>query len=823
MSALNDPSARPKNSLAWAVVLLVAVPVLSLLTPRYEAAGVQLAPLSPALVLAVVAATLFGWRALPAIAVAAALAALGWPLAWPDLRDLVEALTLVAQAAFGGLLLRHSGRTNDLALDSRPALRRLIAAAISSGVIGGLAQSMSDIIWAADTALRPISMGLVRATADAASIVILMPVLLAYVGVERERWLPRRMTVALPLLALAALLWLAFSVVDERDRNQAQMRFERDAEVVFARTQALLDAPVQALQAMQGAFKSAAAPLGAAQFDSLAQPWVKRSLGMSSMGWVDVPALPAPPSTAAAGAAPTPAAASPAPLTNLSAHATSTVPVVRHMLGSLPLLPSAQTSAQTAAAATGADTAAGPANAQPAVSLFELSVVRQATTRAANQDAAAVSAPVPLGVALQARPGFVLLQSLPAARSAQMHALAFAVMSAETMMAPILAARSDGMRACLFDTDERLLQRRLAGTNGCDSTAPSERWFAREAAFDFAGRRWTMRVSQAARTSGGVWLFALPALCGAALMAVLLAGITGKVQRVRAEARTRSDDLRDELDHHHRDLLEHERTVHALMDTVQIGMAMIGPQGRIQRVNGAFAELAGKRAEALRNQPLDDVLVDDEHPEPGALARLIQGSGDALVHQTLRLRNADGHVMPSLVTLRVLRDGTGRALSTICAVHDLSENLRRRPVERGLGNVLDLKRPDGKPAAPSAAQKDRQQRILCITDDPLLPAALRDALHSRPGAEVIASASGAQLMDLVRAQSPQLVLVDLGGSAQQGLAMLRNLAANGVRAIVLSRDLRPQGIDEAFAAGARGYLTLPLEARELLAVLDDAS
>lgn len=815
MSSLNDPSARPKISLAWTAALLVLLPLLSVLAPRYEAAGVLMAPLSPALVLATGAATLFGWRALPAIAVAAALAAFGWPVAWPDARDVVGAGTLVAQAAFSGLLLRHSGRADDVALDNRPALRRLIAAAISSGLIGGLAQSIGDLIWAADTALRPVSMGLVRATADAASILILLPVVLAYFGGYRERWLSRRLSVALPLLALAAVLWLAFSVVDERDRNQAQMRFERDAEVVFARTQALLDAPVQALQALQGSFKSAAAPLGAAQFDSLAQPWVKRSLGLISLGWVDVPAAPA---AAASGAsASPPAMPMPAPLSvPAAAESISTVPTVRHMLGSLPLLP----------AANSAGSAAGSAPAAPVVSLFELALVRQTSARAAGQDAAAVSAPIPLGVALEARPAFVLLQSLPAASSVQKHALAFAVMSAETLVAPILAARSDGMRACLFDTDERLSQRRLAGASGCDSGLPADHAFARDAGFDFAGRRWTLRVSQAARTSGGVWLFALPALCGAAVLAVLLAGITGKVQRVRAEARNRGDDLRDELDHHQRDLVNHERTVHALMDTVQIGMAMIGPQGRIQSVNGAFAELAGRSAQALRGQALDDVLVDDEQPRPGALARLIQDSGDALAHQTLRLRNTDGRVMPSLVTLRVLRDGSGRALSAICAVHDLSENLRRRHVERVLGNVLDLARPEGKTATASPMQSAPAHpvhRILCITTDPALPTAVRDALHSRPGAEVMASAGGAQLMDVVRAHSPHLVLVDLDGTAAPGLATLRSLAANGVRAIVLSRDLRPQGIDDAFAAGARGYLTLPLEVRELLAVLDNSS
>ncbi|MBL0151524.1 MAG: hypothetical protein IPP87_23835 [Ideonella sp.] len=106
------------------------------------------------------------------------------------------------------------------------------------------------------------------------------------------------------------------------------------------------------------------------------------------------------------------------------------------------------------------------------------------------------------------------------------------------------------MRACLFDTDSRLDVRRLAGPSGCESAVASDNLFVREAAFDYGGRRWAMRVSQPVRTTGSVWLFALPALAGGALLSMLLVGMTGQVQRARHEARSRSDELRHEIDLH---------------------------------------------------------------------------------------------------------------------------------------------------------------------------------------------------------------------------------------------------------------------------------
>ena len=89
----------------------------------------------------------------------------------------------MVQAAFGGLLVRHSGRPDDLALDTRPAIRRLLAAAVACGLIGGLLRMVGELAWSSDPTLRPGTLLLVRAVADAASVVIGLPVLIASLAV----------------------------------------------------------------------------------------------------------------------------------------------------------------------------------------------------------------------------------------------------------------------------------------------------------------------------------------------------------------------------------------------------------------------------------------------------------------------------------------------------------------------------------------------------------------------------------------------------------------------------------------------------------------
>lgn len=803
-------AANTGRRLGLMLLLVLALPLLAALTPQYEAANTLIAPLQPALALALAATARVGWRALPAVALGALLIALAWPLTEPNAAQVVDALVLLAQAAFGGLLMRRSSRSDDLALDSNPAIRRLVAVALACGLIGGLAELLGDLLLPGANVTRPGVAALVRGTADAASVLLLVPVVLAWATPPRLRWATRRRSVALPMLVLVLLLLAALAGIHERDREQALARFERDADVVYSRAQALLDAPVQAVLALRGAMTAATTPLIGAPFDNLARPWLARTAGLAELGWLE------------------------------AARSEAGAPTVRHLL-------------PAGANAVGAPVAAADAlAARPAMRPALVRALAQADAVVMPMPAAAPESPDgpdPRGAkpAAPDRQAVLVFQALDDAGIGGPRQVVFGTVLVDRLLAPLMAARADGLQACLFDADPRAERRRLYGPASCDTPATTDgQQFSREAGFEFGGRRWSMRISQPVRTPGGVWLFALPALAGGGLLATLLLTLTGRMQRLETEARTRSLDMQRDIDQLRAQLQRQERTMDGVFDAVQSGVALVEADGRILRANAAFAELVGRSVAELRQHSIDDLLQDDDRPQQQRILALLQDAGDEPLHHSLRLRLAAGKVLPALLTLRPLRERDGRVGGAVCAVHDLSESLRRRQAERVLGDVLELNRGDGagpaavlaplqagtgpRPRVPvaggaAAAAPEGLQRILCIHGEGARSSLLDTSFADRPRVQLHHADNASDGLVMAETEAPHLVLLDLDLPGGDGLALLQQLSSDArtraIPVIVLSNDPRPDRIDAAFGAGARAYLSQPIDSRQLLAAVDE--
>jgi len=789
-SAETPSAGLPKprwRRLAGLLLPAVAIPLLGWLTPQYEAGGAMVAPLQLALAVAVAATARYGWRALPAVAVGALATAVLASLYTLRATATTDSLVLLVQTAFAGLLLRRSSRTDDLALDSNAAIRRLAVAALSCAMIGALAELASDAL--APHVTRPGLVALVRATADGASVMLLVPVILAFIAPQKARWLARRRSVALPLVLIALLLLGALEGVEQRERLQAQARFDRDADVVFLRTQALLDAPLQAVQAVQGAMQAAPTPLSAPQFDALARPWISRTTGIIDIGWMDVP------------------------------RSESGAVTVRHLLP-------ATAGAAGAPAGVGDTVAAAPP--------------LRAVLKQALSEPGPLIAPVPQKPGAESRPAVVVLQAASPDLAAAQRPVVFATVALDRLLMPLLAARGDALRGCLFDADRRSRERQhLYGPASCEATSTGFDGFDREAAFELGGRRWTMRISQPLRTTGGVWLFALPALAGSALLAVLMLTLTGRMQRAESESRLRSTDMQRDIDALRAQLQRQERSLDGVFDAVQSGIALLEPDGRVQRCNTAFADLLGTAAADLRRRPIDELLQDADRPQQDRIGTLLREAGDELLHSSLQLRGAGGRVLPVLVTLCVLRERDGRSGAVVCAVHDLSESLRRRQAERVLGNVLELSARSeatashpisgSHPITPTrplpAVGAGATQRVLCIHAEGPQAEQLNSALRERPQLSLQHAASAADGLQRAASDAPHLVLLDLALPDGDGLAVLQQLSSDvrtrAIPVIVLSDDPRPDRIDAAFSAGARAYLAQPLDQRQLLAAIDD--
>jgi CheY-like chemotaxis protein len=109
--------------------------------------------------------------------------------------------------------------------------------------------------------------------------------------------------------------------------------------------------------------------------------------------------------------------------------------------------------------------------------------------------------------------------------------------------------------------------------------------------------------------------------------------------------------------------------------------------------------------------------------------------------------------------------------------------------------------------------------ILLVEDDPLLRHAFRLLLEDA-GYRVQEAGTAAQALEQAAAQTPQLVLLDLGLPDLPGLEVARRLtsmpATAGIPIVALTGRAGARERDECLAAGCTHFLTKPIEPRELL-------
>ena len=102
---------------------------------------------------------------------------------------------------------------------------------------------------------------------------------------------------------------------------------------------------------------------------------------------------------------------------------------------------------------------------------------------------------------------------------------------------------------------------------------------------------------------------------------------------------------------------------------------------------------------------------------------------------------------------------------------------------------------------------------------------MRGMLAQRPQVTLSVSTLGLDGLQAVRQLRPDLILLDMHLPDVDGLELLRQLqrdpACADIPVVVVSADATPGRIEDALAAGARHYLTKPLNLAGFLAVLDE--
>ena len=110
-------------------------------------------------------------------------------------------------------------------------------------------------------------------------------------------------------------------------------------------------------------------------------------------------------------------------------------------------------------------------------------------------------------------------------------------------------------------------------------------------------------------------------------------------------------------------------------------------------------------------------------------------------------------------------------------------------------------------------------RVLVVDDEPQIRRALSLNLTAR-GYEVVEAANGERALEMVAAESPDLVLLDLGLPGLDGIRVLTKLRGwSNVPTIVLTVRDDERSKVEALEAGADDYVTKPFGMAELIARL----
>jgi two-component system nitrate/nitrite response regulator NarL len=117
-------------------------------------------------------------------------------------------------------------------------------------------------------------------------------------------------------------------------------------------------------------------------------------------------------------------------------------------------------------------------------------------------------------------------------------------------------------------------------------------------------------------------------------------------------------------------------------------------------------------------------------------------------------------------------------------------------------------------------------RIVLVDDHALCRTGLSDLLRLRGGMDVLAALSDPdEVLAVLRAQRPDLVVLDLRMPAIDGLTLLRRMRAEGIDtpAVILTMSDSEVDLSAALRAGVRGFLLKDMEPEDVITAIASAA
>jgi PAS domain S-box-containing protein len=125
-----------------------------------------------------------------------------------------------------------------------------------------------------------------------------------------------------------------------------------------------------------------------------------------------------------------------------------------------------------------------------------------------------------------------------------------------------------------------------------------------------------------------------------------------------------------------------------------------------------------------------------------------------------------------------------------------------------------------------AATDTHRHTLLCVEDNPANLMLVEKLLERRPDIRLLVARDGIRGIELVRAERPDVILMDINLPGISGLVALGILAEDpktaNIPVIALSANAMPGDIKKGLAAGFYRYLTKPIKVEEFMETLDSA-
>ena len=112
-------------------------------------------------------------------------------------------------------------------------------------------------------------------------------------------------------------------------------------------------------------------------------------------------------------------------------------------------------------------------------------------------------------------------------------------------------------------------------------------------------------------------------------------------------------------------------------------------------------------------------------------------------------------------------------------------------------------------------------RVVCADDSPFLRKVLKDFLESTGKVTVVGEAkNGKEAIDQVAALKPDILILDCEMPVMNGLEVLETIKRNNkytnIPVLIVSTESEDDKMSQAFAAGAKGYISKPFTPERLL-------